>query len=295
MRILFIHGRSQGGKNPKTLRETWINTLKAGFKANDFTLPDDIEIDFPFYGDKLDEFTEEAALPATDDVVQKGPGTNNEYEQFMQTALADIKNTRGISDAEILKFAGSSDVQQKDVQNWWWVRGIARLIDDYFTDTSDFTIESFLKDVYLYVSSPKVTTGINKIVSEMLTDEPTIIISHSLGTVVGYKVIQENASNLNLVKHITVGSPLGIKAIGSKLGIPENPAKLGWYNAYDEQDIVALHPLDEDYFPAIPAILNYSGVDNHTSNHHGIIGYLNNPNVAKEIAAAIMTKLFTKP
>jgi hypothetical protein len=291
MRILFIHGRSQGGKNPQTLKETWIKTLKAGFKENNSTLPDDISIDFPFYGDKLDEFTAQAALPAPDDVVQKGPGTNKEFEQFMQAALADMKTTKDFPDAEILKFAGPTDVQARDIQNWGWVRGIARFIDNYFTDTSDFTIESFLKDVYLYVSSPKVTAGINKIVTDMLTDEPTIIISHSLGTVVGYKVILENSNKLDLVKHITVGSPLGIKAISSKLGIPENPSKLGWYNAYDERDIVALHPLDNKYFPAMPAIVNYSGVNNHTGNRHGIIGYLNNSSVAKEVASAITSEL----
>ena len=285
MRILFIHGRSQGGKNPQTLRENWIETLKAGFKKNNCTLPDDIGIDFPFYGDKLDEFTAQAALPAPDDVIQKGPGASREFEQFMQDALADMKTTSAIPDEEIQKFAGPMDAQSKDIQNWWWVRGIARFIDNYLTDTSDFTIESFLRDVYLYVSSPKVTTDINKIVTDMLTDEPTIIISHSLGTVVGYKVIQENSNKL--VKHITVGSPLGIKAISSRLGIPENSAKLGWYNAYDKHDIVALHPLDNIYFPSRPAVVNYNGVNNHTSNHHGIIGYLNDPRVAKEVCDAV--------
>jgi hypothetical protein len=287
MRILFIHGRSQGGKNPQKLRDTWISTLKAGFEANNSTLADDIRIDFPFYGDKLDEFTSQTALPAPDDVIQRGPGSNKEFVEFMQAALADIKTTRDFSDAEILKFAGPTDVQARDIQNWAWVRGIARFIDDYFTETSDFTIEAFLKDVYLYVNSPKVTAGINKIVTDMLTDEPTIIIGHSLGTVVGYKVILENSNKLDLVKYITVGSPLGIKAISSRLGIPENPARLGWYNAYDTRDIVALHPLDSQYFPALPAIVNDSGVNNHTDNRHGIIGYLNNAGVVQQVAAAI--------
>lgn len=287
MRILLIHGRSQGSKNPQTLRETWIKTLKAGFKANNSTLPDKISIDFPFYGDKLDEFAAEAALPTPDDVVRKGPGTDREFEHFMQAALAEMKTTKALPDVEIQKFADPTDVQAEDIQNWGWVRAIARFIDDHFTDASDFTIKSFLEDVYLYVNIPKVTSGINKIVTDMLTDEPTIIISHSLGTIVGYKIILENLNKPNLVKHITVGSPLGIKAISSKLGIAENPVKLGWYNAYDREDIVALHPLDNEYFPTKPSIVNYSGVSNQTDNHHGIIGYLNNASVAKEVAAAI--------
>jgi hypothetical protein len=295
MRILFVHGRSQGGKNPQALKQTWINTLKAGFKANNSTLPGNIGIDFPFYGDELDKFTAQAALPTPDDVVLKGSGPNKEFEQFMQAALADIKTARNISDEQILKFAGPTDAQARDIQNWGWVRGIAKFIDDYLTDTSDFTIAAFLQDVYLYVNSPKVTAGINKIVTDMLTEDPTIIIGHSLGTVVGYKIILENINKINLVKYITVGSPLGIRAISSKLGVAENPARLGWFNAFDKRDIVALHPLDHDHFPAEPAIDNYSEVDNDTDNRHGIIGYLNNSSVAKEVAAAIMSELSSTP
>jgi len=290
MRILCIHGRSQGGKSPQVLREVWIATLKAGFKSNSDTFPDDVKIDFPFYGDKLDEFTAQAALPTPDDVIRKGPGSDRDFEQFMQDVLGDIKKMKGTSDDEILKFTGPETAQARDIQNWAWVRGIARFIDDYFKDTSDFTIETFLKDVYLYVNSPKVTNSINQIVTSMMTDEPTIIVGHSLGTVVGYKVIMNNINKLKLVKYITVGSPLGIRAISSKLGIPENPAQLGWYNAYDKSDIVALHPLDHDYFPAKPSIVNYSGINNETANRHGIVGYLNNAAVAKEISTAIAGK-----
>ena len=92
---------------------------------------------------------------------------------------------------------------------------------------------------------------------------------------------------MKLRKIITVGSPLGLRAISSKLGIAENPAgKDGWYNAYDERDIVALNPLDDTFFPADPAIVNNNKVRNKTDNRHGIIGYLNDKDVATIIAAA---------
>jgi hypothetical protein len=287
MRILLIHGRAQGGKNPLLLKETWIHTLKKGFQTCNRTLPSNISIDFPFYGDKLDELTAEADLPTPADVIKRGPGTNKDFEQFVQVVIEEMRTTRQISDKDILKFTGRVDVQERGIQNWSWVRAIAQLIDNFFTDASDFTIETFLKDVYLYVNSPKVSAEINKIVVEKLTKEPTIIISHSLGTVVGYKIILEYFSKINLVKFVTVGSPLGIKAISTKLGLPENPAKLGWFNAFDKRDIVALHPLDDEYFPTLRPIINYDSVDNQTSNRHGIIGYLNDTKVAKEVASAI--------
>ncbi|MEL0587209.1 MAG: hypothetical protein AAES65_20370 [Candidatus Thiodiazotropha sp. (ex. Lucinoma kazani)] len=97
----------------------------------------------------------------------------------------------------------------------------------------------------------------------------------------------ENLPKLNLVKYITIGSPLGLTAISSKLGMLQNPCGAnGWYNAYDERDIVALNPLDNRYFPTDPLIVNNNNVDNHTENRHGIIGYLNDAEVATQIAEA---------
>lgn len=296
MRILFIHGRAQGGKNPEELKNIWIDTLKKGFQATGKPFPDDVYFDFPYYGDKLDELTELAKMDNPEDVIAKGGGEDKQYQEFIQSALAEIQKQKEISDSDIQAAADNPDIKEKGIQNWEWVHAIANFLDKNFLDVSDFTIEKFLTDVYLYVNSPKVTKSINKIVEEKLTDEPTIVVSHSLGTVVAYKVILDNLAKINLHKFITVGSPLGISAISSKLGIPHNPAgDDGWYNAYDKRDIVALNPLDDRYFPADPIIDNYNGVDNDTDNRHGIIGYLNDKLVAAEIAEALANEATDGP
>jgi hypothetical protein len=93
---------------------------------------------------------------------------------------------------------------------------------------------------------------------------------------------------------LTVGSPLGVTAIRSALkaiepvGWPQHVSQ--WANARDERDFVALYPLTPDHFPlstTTPAINNYSEVDNHTSNRHGIEGYLDDPFVARAIHDAL--------
>ena len=55
----------------------------------------------------------------------------------------------------------------------------------------------------------------------------------------------------------------------------------------DDRDIVALNPLDAEYFPADPSIVNNDRVRNKTDNRHGIVGYLNDREVAAQIAAAV--------
>jgi hypothetical protein len=281
MRILMIHGRSQGGQDEAKLKKTWIETLEKGFGSHGKSLPSSVKFDFPFYGDMLDEFTAKANLPTPADVVQKGPGGNPDFESFERSVLLEMKKEMRIGDDEVEAFMEPTGSQEKGPQNWGWVQAIVRVLDTHVTPVSGFTIETFMKDVFLYLTRPAVAKAINKTVENMLKDEPTIVIGHSLGSVVAYNVLRKNKSRLKLRKFITVGSPLGITAISSKLGVLENPAtSVGWYNAYDERDIVALNPLDSSYFPTDPSVMNNNGVKNHTSNRHGIVGYLNDAGVA---------------
>lgn len=288
MRILLVHGKAQGGKAADKLKETWLETMQEGFRAAGETWPGAINVDFPYYADKLDAFAAQANLPTPDDVRTKGPGKNRQFEEFMQSALDEIQRKR-IPDSEVRAHMDPSAPQGKGVQNWAWVQAIARAIDDRLTDVSTFTIEKFLRDVFLYVANREVGRQIDAIVQEKLTNEPTVVIGHSLGSVVAYNVIKKNRQTLELRRYISVGCPLGLRAISSKLGIPENVAGArGWYNAYDERDIVALNPLDDTYFPTDPAIVNNNRVKNKTDNRHGIVGYLNDGAVASQVAAALV-------
>lgn len=288
MRILMVHGMAQGGKNPATLKRTWIDTLAKGLAAAGKQLPDNIDFDFPYYGDTLDGFVSDAERLSSADTVSKGPGRNTEFEEFMTSALVEIKERRQFSDAEITAQMTDATTMEKGPQNWWWIRAIAKVVDDHFSAVADFAIEAGFKEVFHYVRNRKAGKAIDAIVEAELTDEPTLVIGHSLGSVVCYNMLRKNASRFNLLKYISVGSPLGIRAVSGSLGIPENPsARGGWYNAYDKDDIVALNPLDSIHFPTDPQIVNYGQVRNETGNQHGIIGYLNDPEVARQVANAL--------
>ena len=285
----MVNGIAQGGRKPKDLETIWVETLQEGFAQANESWPKTVKFDFPYYGDTLDGLVAQARLPTPSSLVAKGSSQNGDFEQFMQSALEQLQTGGSISDDAVRALAAPGQSQQKGPQNWGWVQAIARAIDKRLTPASSFTIEAFLQEVFLYVAKPDVARQINTIVEAMLTREPTIVIGHSLGSVVAYNVIRANLQRLDLRKFITVGSPLGLRAVSSKLGVAENPAGAdGWYNAFDERDIVALNPLDDEYFPAEPGIVNDGQVDNNTDNRHGIIGYLNDAKVAAKVAAAIV-------
>ena len=282
MRVLFIHGIAQGGKNPAQLEKTWTETLQEGFRHAQKTWPTDIKVDFPYYGDKLDGLVMGEDLPPPE-VMTKGPSQVSDFDSFTRATLDQIQK-ESISEAEVRAEMEPAASQEKGIQNWAWVRAIARVLDYRLTPVSDFTIEHFLREVFVYTSRKSATSAINAIIEAKLTSEPTVVVGHSLGTVVAYNVLR-GAKGLDIRGLVTVGSPLGLKALAPKLGVLTNPvATNAWFNAFDPKDIVALRPLAMPHFGVNPAVVNHGEVVNNTSNRHGIVGYLNDRKVASRIA-----------
>lgn len=281
MRLMFVHGRSQGGKVPSDLCAAWLEALGKGLDAAGLSLPGGIEVDFPFYANRLDKFVSDFELPADPAFVPKGSPVFDEYAAFKAEVADEMRVRANISDGEVLAEAGDLPAE-KGPQNWAWVQAIIRLLDRNVTGVSEGTIEIFLRDVFLYSRRTAVRKAIDEIVAASLTADTAVVVGHSLGSVVAYNVLRNAAAKPPLF--VTVGSPLGIRALRPGLGVLANPAgKKGWYNAYDPRDVVALYPLDAANFDVDPSVTNYGGVDNETSNRHGISGYLDDRDVARAI------------
>ncbi len=285
MRLLLVHGRSQGGKDPVKLQSEWLGALAKGLQKTGLVLPSGTEIDFPFYGDRLDEFVRQFKLPADPTIIPKGSPVFDEYAAFRANVAEEMRVRAGISDAAVQSEMGQSAVE-KGFENWAWVQAIVRLLDRHVTGVSQTTIEVFLRDVFLYTHREKVKTAIDEIVAARLSTQTAVVIGHSLGSVVAYSALK--VANKKVPLYVTVGSPLAIRAVRDTLSPIENPVGAkGWYNAYDPNDIVALYPLDKNNFDVAPAITNNGTVHNWTDNKHGIVGYLDDPNVAKAVHSGL--------
>lgn len=288
MRILMIHGRAQGGKDPVALKTTWIDSLRRGFAAAEQAWPEDVAFDFPFYADTLDAIVAGSMHPASVEAVAKGAPIDDDYARFLRSALEEIRVGAAIGDDEVWIGLDADAPREKGPQNWWWVRAIARAIDRRLTPMAGFTIEAFLRDVHLYLRDPEAAAAVDALIDADTTDAPTLVVGHSLGSVVAYRLLQRRRATLRLAGFVTVGSPLGLRAVAARLPAIENPSGAErWHNAYDRRDIVALNPLDDAHFPADPPVVNHGGVDNSTANRHGIVGYLDDPWVAARIADGI--------
>jgi hypothetical protein len=296
--LVFIHGRSQEHKDSIGLKAEWIDSLRKGLANSNLILPipeDDIR--FPYYGDTLFDMVEKLSPGEAADVIVRGRDEDSDERNFTLSVLQEIQTKAGITDQQIAEVSGD-EVVRRGPLNWEWVHGMLKAVDRYVPNGSSASIALFTHDVYEYLKNSAIRERIEEgVVNAFHPGVETIVVSHSLGTVVSYNLLRREGQlrGWKVPLHVTVGSPLGVGAIRKVLKnfapprCPECVSK--WFNAMDERDVVALYPLTAKSFPldpAEPGIENKTDVRNHTENRHGIAGYLDDPEVAKRIYDALV-------
>ena len=140
-----------------------------------------------------------------------------------------------------------------------------------FSSISDYIIHHFFKDLeayytpfYVHHNSEKVLAKelIQQRLSNILSkyrNKRILLIAHSMGSIVAYDILSQLPDDHNIDTFITIGSPLGIPVILSRLAAEhgldaekrlKTPEAItnGWYNFSDLNDRVAFnYTLGDDY------------------------------------------------
>lgn len=288
MKLLFIHGRDQQGKDPVLLKKEWLDALDAGLKKSGLKLPEDVQVLFPYYGDRLSELVKELDAPLVDDVIFRGAAPSSGEAAFRAEIFYEMAQKSGISDQQIQAYYHGLP-HEKGPLNWEWIQAILKALNK--TPLGDRAIDRFTRDVYVYLTNDGVREIINEVVTDSVKQGNYVVVGHSLGSVIGYNVLHELGPGVKVTRYITVGSPLAVEPIKRKLKSPLHMPVVvkDWYNAMDERDVVSLYPLTDKTFPVTPSIRNKTNVNNHTENRHGIVGYLDDQDVAREIHSALIS------
>lgn len=292
--LVFVHGRAQEGKDGGELKRAWMHALEDGLAKGGLRLPVTADaIHFPYYGQALYDLWAGVPEKAAATVVVKGGGPEDaERRDFVLSVLREVQRARGISDVEVREATGAA-LQAKGPLQWEWVQAILAAIDRHVPGASGASIALATNDVYEYLHNSEIADAIRTgVFSAMPRDEPVVVVSHSLGTVIAYDLLQREGRDRGwrVPLFVTLGSPLAVTAVRRALSPIRHPAcAAGWFNAMDPRDVVALYPLDRANFGVEPPIENKTDVDNPTPNRHGIAGYLGDADVACRIHAALNT------
>ena len=289
---MFVHGRAQENKDAAALKSEWIAAFREGLAKSGLDLPigEDV-IRFPYYGQTLYDLVSNVPPEKVAQVIVKGDNADEQECAFIRAIIQEVRDKAGITDADIAAVAGQA-VVTKGPLNWEWLHAVLRAIERIVPGASGVSIALATIDVYQYLFNIGIRDEIEQGVRKaMRPGVDTVVIGHSLGTVVAYSLLRREGklSGWKVPLFVTLGCPLGVSAIKRALAPNKHPECIGdWFNALDLRDVVALYPLDDRNFPITPRIENKTDADNQTENRHGIAGYLNDQEVAKRIYDALI-------
>lgn len=290
MRMILIHGINQQGKSSQKIREEWLSSLDATYaKHGPNPLGKLSRIEAAFYGDTLEKLS---SAKVHDEAIALGAEeASDDFDDFAVDALKEMALRMGVSEAQIDAEVSETAVALGAGPHKKLLKAIARVIETVSPFRGALALR-VLGQAHAYIRNQYVHDEVNKLVRPLFADdEPAIVISHSLGTIVAYSLLREFANNgqpRQSPMFVTLGSPLGIESVrrgfSKPRGKPDNV--LRWVNGADPEDFVALRPeLTNDNFG--PGIENYPDIENGYQDPHSIAGYLSDPRIAKAIAETI--------
>ena len=301
MKLVLVHGINQQGRNPDDLRRIWVDAIERG--AGRAGALNGIDVRLPLYGDALhDPFGAQPAALAPDApllrlaTIEFGGGEDlaEAEAQFLTQALGEAAAHAGVGPDAILSEqrwmaeAFGSDAAFA-IPMHRRLNAIVRRLERVSPFQGRLALR-ILKQAFDYLRTPGVDERVDAIVADALRDGPAVVVGHSLGTVVAFKLLRRLAlqnGKVEVPAFVTLGSPLAILAVQSALGpvfaVPDGVGQ--WTNAVDRDDFVTLGVgLTRATFADGTA--NILDIDNPAADQHSDEGYLSDPRVAGAILAA---------
>jgi hypothetical protein len=286
MRLVFVHGMRQENQVPDKLRAVWEEALKRAW-GNSAISP--YTLDMPFYGKVLGDLTDEVTR-ANDSVIARGEDSPR-FTAIEEEMLRRMQRAAGISDAEIADELGQ-EIVTRGPANWEWLQAIARRLEKKYPSLGDWAL-SYVRQVDAYLTRPHIKKAVDDIVGPALlagqaSGEPTVVIAHSLGTIVSYRLLRQAPQKQHVRLYFTLGSPLGIETVKRHLLPPKlaKPECVGeWVNGFDERDYVALVSQLHDSYGA--GVTDLPALENSEADPHAIVDYLGQSLVSNRIRLAL--------
>lgn len=286
MKVLLIHGIGQEASTKSELLQDWIDVLE---KAHPDLLKDHT-VDMAYYGTTLADWANgrnKSAVAMGGECVDVDIVSEGEL-RFLSAAMEQFVSEQGVDEAKIQSVADDAIVNAVAMDNFLArrVNGLLRVIES-LSPAKGALFLRLIRQGYTYLSSPAATKAVDAIVRPLLLDAPQVLLTHSLGTVIAFKILREMEAEgiqVHIPLFVTMGSPLALDAFKKKMGPPRRkPSLVGsWLNFYDPSDFVTLgKPLDSKNFAS--NIENDDSVDNRTVNSHGVIGYLPHLGVVRAV------------
>ncbi|WP_435256398.1 alpha/beta hydrolase [Streptomyces althioticus] len=309
--LVFVHGIG-GARNPETERDSWLAALasgarKAGHSSEGSALAQNgfADVAFAYYGDL---FVRSQSQGDATPHLEAGEG------EVLRQLLADLIDTQleactDDGERRILRHArteltateqpqGSGNLVRQLInvcttllalpgmrRAGQWASGrlmlghlaqVTRYLGRAESDGDGRTLDERIRD---------------RVLSFLDDDRPTVVIAHSLGSVVTLEALRHHQGPIPLL--VTVGSPISMRTVVHPRLRPQPPATPDcverWLNFWDRDDVIAPRPwLERDMMPNTGGCLPVSDrVDSDGIWVHTATKYLAQASVAGPVIEAI--------
>ena len=300
--IIGIHGL---GNKPskKTLEEWWIKSILEGLEGID---KNKINFNFEliYWADVLNEKPLDETIIDREDPYyleekyNPAPGNLNPKEHRIR------KKILGFLEKQMDKIFLNEDLSI----NYSFISDI--IIHKYFKELEIYYTEECYDSENIKCAAKDIIRKRAVEVIRKYKKQEIMLIAHSMGSIIAYDVLTFILPEIKIDTFVTMGSPLGLPIIMSKIASEQNMkvhmkeklktppgVKRNWYNFSDLEDKVAMnYNLEDDYnenalgVKATDIIVNNNYEINGERNPHKSYGYLRTTEFSKVLYEFLIRK-----
>ncbi|MDA5280936.1 hypothetical protein ACWGHM_32970 [Streptomyces sp. NPDC054904] len=283
-RVVMCHGIGYQYKHRETELTAWYEALRLGMTDTAVAVPPADQVSAVYYGNCYRSLGTKGADTDEDEFALVPPLREGDVRDPLEHVLleaiaagldAPAVTGRGMAQAALRRLESSPVLGLPPARVViWLVRQVRRYLDE------QDTVRGCAQERFARVVTP----------------ETRVVVAHSLGSVVAYEALCAARPGWNVDTLITVGSPLGIRAVRERLapapgpdGGPPWPNVARWINVAADEDPVALvkglGPVFGDRVE--DRLVVNAGPSRFVLGGHSLLRYLTTGEVAEGVAEAL--------
>ncbi|MBY5533811.1 hypothetical protein HFO42_22895 [Rhizobium leguminosarum] len=291
MRLVFIHGINNQDSTVGEIRDNWMSALLQGWKDLGLSPKKPYSAEAAYYADIL-----AAASDGRNAAVEMGGG---DVSSGLATEFLRVySEAAGVTEEELRAAAVAEGLDPKVVEQGipheGWVIAFAKALERVLPTKGKYIAKLFLRQAAVYIGDPVLAAKIARTVTSQVFErkpDPTIVIGHSLGSVVAYRLLADDAfAGRSFPLFVTIGSPLGVDMfrpiLPKKAALPKPPIAR-WINGRNKVDFVTLGKAITRKSIGFDGIDDITDVIDNEADRHDIVAYLSSPKIARAVFEAI--------
>lgn len=293
MRLVFVHGINNQNSTVQEIEEYWWRALEDGWRTLGLAPMAKPQIDVAYYADLL--------AAASKGKLSQAVAMGGETAAGRAAAVAFLQEyaeEAGVTTEELERVALATGVPleaaEMGVPHEGWVVALGGLLERILPTKGKYMARLFLRQASFYIENEGLRNKIDALVKSQICEnklDPAIIVTHSLGTVVAYRILgHSEQAGRNVPLFVTLGSPLAVRMFRGLLpprGALPNPPLGKWLNGRHKEDFVTLGRAIDKTAIGFDGVIDEVDIDNDEDDKHSIRHYLMSPKIARAIYDAL--------